>query len=276
MAAPTLASQERVSPGNRSDPCIPDVGHWRGFARQLGLIVAGVLLYFGARGLTEGNVGDAMKNGLDVLAFEERTGMAIERGAQSLVLDHQWLVTVANWIYIWGHWPAIALVLVWLHRTNPLHFLRLRNAMFISGAIGLVIFVLYPVAPPRLLDRGFLDTVSEFSKSYRVLQPPSLVNKYAALPSLHVGWNLLLGVSLVQASHRTTLRIIGVVSPILMAFAVVVTANHYVIDAVIGATLALVGWWVSLMITPWLAKCRGKLPQQVVVVDDQPVDAPIG
>jgi hypothetical protein len=150
-------------------------------------------------------------------------------------------VTAVNWIYIWGHWPAIAGVLVWLHRTRRDAYRLMRNAIFVSGAIGLVIFAAYPVAPPRLSGLGFVDTVTEHSNSYRVLQPPALANKYAAVPSLHVGWNLLVGVFLWRHGRRHLVRALGLASPVMMFAAVVLTANHYVIDGLLGLAVAASG-----------------------------------
>jgi hypothetical protein len=241
------------------------------FVRQLVLIVTAVLLYFGVRGLTQGDVSDAVKTGLDILKFEAKLGLDFEHWAQGLIVDNHALVTFSNWVYIWGHWPVISAVLLWTYITNRPAFLTLRNAMFISGAIGLVIFMSYPVAPPRLLEVGLMDTVSEFSNSYRILQPPSLVNQYAAVPSLHVGWNLLIGITIFTSTRRIWLRIIGVIIPILMAISVIVTANHFVIDGILGAIVALVGLWASKRFTPqlvelddrfrnWVAVKRGQTP----------------
>lgn len=220
---------------------------------QIVLIGGAVLLYFAVRGQTQGSETAAVAHGLDLLRFEQSLGLAVEADLQQSVLDSRWLVTAMNWIYIWGHWPIITVTLVWLYRTRRLDYLLLRNALFASGAIGLVIFIFYPVAPPRLLPDGFVDTVTELSTSYRVLQPPSLVNKYAALPSLHVGWNLLIGIAIFRTRVNVWARVFGVVSPILMVAAVVLTGNHYLIDGVVGATVALVGLGVSVWLTPKIA-----------------------
>ncbi|HEC11041.1 MAG TPA: phosphatase PAP2 family protein [Acidimicrobiales bacterium] len=213
--------------------------------KQVLLMVGAALLYFAVRGLSEGRVGVAIRHGHDILRLESRLGLDWERGLQSLIIDHHVLVTLANWIYIYGHWPVIAATLVWLFHCHRRNYLLLRNAMFVSGAIGLVIFATYPVAPPRLLDIGLQDTVTTFSTSYRALQPPALINKYAALPSLHLGWNLLVGITVFRTDRRTALRLFAVIGPILMAWAVVATANHYVLDAVVGAVVALIGLAVA-------------------------------
>jgi PAP2 superfamily len=221
---------------------------WRPFARvawQLGLILGAALAYFGVRGLTEGNETAAVSHGESVLRIERALRLDIEAAVQNAVLHHGWLVNAANWVYIWGHWPVITITLVWLYRRHRDSFLLLRNAMFVSGLIGLVIFMSFPVAPPRLMPNGFTDTVTELSNSYRVLQPPSLINKFAALPSLHVGWNLLIGLIASRHIRPRVGRLLVLFSPAVMASAVVLTANHYVVDALAGSAVAGIGLVVA-------------------------------
>lgn len=224
--------------------------------KQVFYIVCGALFYFGVRGMTEGSPATAIRRGRQILAWEERLGIAIEREAQALITDSDTLVTVANWVYIWLHWPIIIVTLLVLHWKRRPDYLILRNAMFVSGAIGLVIFALYPVAPPRLTGQGFVDTVTELSTSYRVLQPPALVNKYAAVPSLHVGWNLLVGIIVFGATQRRWLRALAVAGPLAMGAAVVFTANHYVVDGIAGAIVALAGLVVAKYVLAPLAPAR--------------------
>lgn len=222
-------------------------------ARQGVLILMAALAYFGVRGLTEGNPATAHGNASRLLELERRLNIDVELAVQQLIAESEALLTMANWIYIWGHWPVIVVTLVWLYRTRRFEYLVLRNALFVSGAIGLIIFMIHPVAPPRLLPSGFVDTVTELSNSYRVLQPPSLVNKYAALPSLHVGWNLLIGIAIYRTGAGPAARVFGVVSPILMFAAVVLTGNHYLVDGLLGAAVALIGLAVARWLTPKLA-----------------------
>ena len=218
---------------------------------QAALVATCAVLYFAVRGVTEGSTTTAVRNGHRVLRIESVIGVAVEETAQGVVLSSHVLTTLANWVYIWGHWPVIAATLVWLYRTSRRDYVLLRNAMFVSGAIGLVIFALFPVAPPRHLPDGFVDTVTELSHSYRVLQPPQLVNEYAAVPSLHVGWNLLIGIFLFRAGRNGFVRALGLISPVLMAVAVVVTANHYVVDGIVGSAVALVGLAASHALWRW-------------------------
>jgi membrane-associated phospholipid phosphatase len=218
----------------------------RTVARDTAVVLTGIVVYFGVRGETAGAPEVARQHARDLLAIEKELGLDIEAGVQALLVDVEPLTTAANWVYIWGHWPAIALTLLWLALSNRTVFLRMRNAMIASGAMGLCVYTTYPVAPPRLLDAGYVDTITEQSQSYRVLQPPAFVNQYAALPSLHVGWDLILGMSLVAAGGTVLLRTIGRSMPVVMAAATVLTANHYVLDVLAGAAFGLAGWMVAL------------------------------
>ncbi|MCB0993974.1 MAG: phosphatase PAP2 family protein [Acidimicrobiales bacterium] len=256
-----------------------------GLGVQFVLVAAAALLYFAVRGITEGTTGAAVRHGLDILAFERRLGIDLEGSAQDLVLDNRWLTTASNWVYIYGHWPVITLTLIWLYRAHRREYLLLRNAMFISGAIGLVIFATYPVAPPRLLPAEFTDTVTELSRSYRVLQPPGLVNEYAAMPSLHAGWNLIVGIVIVTTSRRRAVQALGCAGPLLMGLAVVTTANHYVLDVVVGCALALTGLGASHLVHrvlyAHLDPAAGgprpiELGDEIEVVEDEPAHTPCG
>ena len=211
-------------------------------AGQVALVTAGIGVYFGVRGLTEGSPAVALANSHQVLALEEKLGLDVEEQGQRLVMD--WaepLIAPANWVYVYGHWPVIIVTMVWLALQHRNVYRQLRDAMMISGMVGLVIFALYPVSPPRLAGLDLVDTITENSRAYRVLQPPAFVNQYAAMPSLHAGWDLLVGLAIAAASTHAWLRWAGRTLPLLMAVAVVLTGNHYVLDVVAGLALALLG-----------------------------------
>ena len=248
----------------------------RGLTREVLLVISGVLVYFGVRGITVTDAQEALDHALHLVEFERSLGVYFEPSLQALVLDSHSLVAVMNWVYIWGHWPVIAVVLVWLFFAHPDGYRRTRNAMLLSGGVGLLIFAAFPVAPPRLADLGFIDTVTEHSTAYRVLQPPAFVNQYAAMPSLHVGWDLLMGLAVYTYSRHVLLRVAGLMLPVLMVSSVLLTANHYFIDAVGGALLVL----ASMLVVRRFESRRGRaeptaraatVPQQrasAAVVDD--------
>jgi hypothetical protein len=213
--------------------------------REGAFVLFAMAVYAGVRAVTEGRIDRALANAASLERLEHTLGIAWEAKLQSLIVAHDTLVTVANWIYIYGHWPVIVVsaTALYLHRREK--YLLLRNAIIISGLMGFVFFALLPVAPPRLSGIGLVDTVTQYSHGYRALQPPSLTNQYAAMPSLHVGWNLLVAIVLFQATRRRAVRAFAVVMPLAMAFAAIGTANHFVIDAVVGSLVALVALALS-------------------------------
>lgn len=217
----------------------------RSLAAEGTLIVLAVVAYFGVRGLTEGSADLAIANAERVIELEMALLIAVEARLQDALLVSKALVNLVNWIYIWGHWPVIAVVAVWLFFHDPPRYRLYRNAFLVSGAIGLIIFALFPVAPPRLLDLGTIDTVTLYSRAYRVLQPPVFVNQYAAMPSLHLGWDLLICIALFQSTRLWALRAFALLLPPAMFAAIVLTANHYVVDGVAGVTVALVGLGIA-------------------------------
>jgi membrane-associated phospholipid phosphatase len=213
---------------------------------QAAIVALLVCFYFGVRGLTASSYDVALRHSEQIVALEKALGIYVEDDLQDMITGSDMLVNVANWVYMWGHWPVIIVTMIWLARWHSDVFVRLRDAMAISGALGMMIFVSWPLAPPRLAELGMVDTVTERSYSYRVLQPPAFVNQYAAMPSLHAGWDLLVGMAIFTAASTTLLRAVGVMMPVLMVISVVVTANHYILDVVAGVTLVLIGHAVAL------------------------------
>ena len=236
---------ERAPTGSRQAWGLPAA---TGLAREVLLISFAILLYFGVRNATAGSADAAFANARELMRFERALGIDWEGGLQSATVTSDAVVTLANWVYIFAHWPVILGVATWLYVRRPLHYRLLRNAIFASGLIGFLLFALFPVAPPRLLDLGLVDTVTERSDAYRALQPPGLTNQYAAFPSLHVGWNLLVGIVVVMAVASILVRAVAVVLPGAMALAVVVTANHFVIDVAAGVVVVLIGLTVAIFV----------------------------
>jgi membrane-associated phospholipid phosphatase len=209
--------------------------------RELGIFVIAYIIYFGVRSITEGTAAAAMQNAMDLVRLEQRLGIAWERTVQDAVLGSRPLLGAANTVYIYGHWPVIIATGVLLFRYRRHYYYRLRNACLLSGLAGLVIFTLFPVAPPRLTDLPLVDTVTQQAEGYRQIVPRELVNQYAAMPSFHAGWNVLLGIVVFRATRNSLLRLLAVVGPTAMVLAVVATANHFVVDVVAGIAIACAG-----------------------------------
>lgn len=216
----------------------------RNVAVQVVLVVAAYHAYRFVRTLTEGNADAAFANSRDLLRFEEMTGLDIERGIQSVVLRSDVLIDFFNRIYVFCFWPLVSGTLVALFVFKRPLYRHYRNALFISGGIGLLVFGVFPVAPPRMLD-GFVDTVHEFTDATSIARPGNFTNQYAAMPSFHVGWLVLAGAAAMPVVRRKALRPLFFVPAGVMTITVMATANHYLVDAIAGAAVALFGLWAS-------------------------------
>ena len=213
-------------------------------AGQVAAILFGFLAYMAVRVLARGDRDVALRHGHDVLEFERSIGLDWEHGLQNAVVGHAAAREVFNAVYAWAYWPALIGTLAYLWRCDRSLYFRFRNALAVSGLTGLVIFAVFPVAPPRMLE-GFTDTVSSTSRQHLVAHPAGLVNPYAALPSFHAGWFLLAALVLGKSIGGWPSRFAGAVAAALMSVAVVVTANHFIIDVAAGITLSLAGLAVA-------------------------------
>ena len=142
-------------------------------------------------------------------------------------------------MYVYGHWPVIIVAGVLLFRYRRQDYFRLRDVCLMSGIVGLGIFVLFPGAGTAHRTYRSWTRSRATMQGYRQIVPPSLVNEYAAMPSFHAGWNLLLGVVVFGATQHWLLRALAVAGPAAMMLAVVVTANHFVMDVVVGVAIVV-------------------------------------
>lgn len=224
-------------------------------ARELALLVALFFVYFWLRGITEGSLAESLDHAEQVEDLERTLGIFREADLQQLILDTDWIVELSNLVYIWAHWPVLGAVAIWLYRQHPASYPLYRNAVIISGALGVLFFQFYPTAPPRIASPEIVGTVGDRAGYYENFQPGFLSNEFAAVPSLHVGWSVLMGIALIRESRpargarsRTELATaaLGVLMPAVMIWAVVVTGNHYFIDGVVGTALSVGGLIVAL------------------------------
>lgn len=223
-------------------------------AFEIGLVGIAFLLYFLVRGSVVDRAGEAQQHALDIINFEKTLGIFWEVELQGLIVGKDALVQLFNGIYFWLDFPLIAVVGLWLYFWHRHKYTLTRDAVLSSGAISLIIYHLYPVAPPRLLPEswGFLGTVEAYSNfSYQAASMQAFVNPYAAVPSLHYGWAVLVGAAIIWSTRNWLLRGIGFLLPWAQMAAIVFTANHFIVDAFVGLGVCVLGVGVAIVLQRW-------------------------
>ena len=235
---------------------------WRPGKRDLAelfLIASTLPLYYLVRGSAQQRVGEAFARSIDLIKLEKGLGIFWEADLQRWVLSYEWLVQLLNNFYLYGHLPVIGALALWLYFWHRPQYLLMRNAFLISGAIGLVVYVSFPVAPPRFLPAwGFVDTVLDQYNTGRPLTPSFFVNEYAAMPSLHFGWNLLAGVAIWLASRHIGIRAFAVLMPLAMLADIILTANHYFLDAAAGLLVVALGAAIAIGVRELVRRYRDR------------------
>jgi len=208
------------------------------------LFAAALLVYQGSRALVIGDPATAFRNAHDVMGVEKAAGVFVEPSVQRMLMDHETLVTLLNQFYMSAHWVVTPLFFVWLYRRRRHAYPYVRNAFLAANGVALAVFMLFPVAPPRLAGgrEGLVDTlhaVSGVDLHGGLLS--GWFNPHAAVPSMHFGYAFLIGVVGVALVRDPLARIALAAYPALVLVTIVGTANHYVLDAAAGGAVMLLG-----------------------------------
>ena len=219
-------------------------------AFELTTVAIAFLLYFLVRGSAVDRTGEAVNRAVRIIDLEQKWGFFWELQFQTLIIGSRALVQLFNAIYFWLDFPLIAVVGLWLYFWHRHQYTITRDAILSSGAIALVIYHLFPVAPPRLLPGfGFVDTLAVFNNlSYQAQSARPFVNPYAAVPSLHVGWAFLLALGIIGATRSKPIWFLAALLPVAQFAAIVVTANHFIFDAMVGLIVSSMGLVIAIML----------------------------
>ena len=193
--------------------------------REIGLVLAAVAAYELARRAIHPSWVVAVSHAHDVLALEQRLGLAWEGWLQRALMP---VMPALDVVYLAAQFGVTGLFFVWLYRSDE--YARFRNAFLVTTALALVIAWRYPVAPPRLV--GLRDVLH--------LRVASVTDPLAALPSLHAGWAVGVGAGVWRRS-----RMLAIAYPALVVVATIATGNHFVLDAAAGAFLMAIGFAVA-------------------------------
>ncbi len=229
---------------------------------ELAALVVLYGIYELVRGFGGENWAAARAHTADIVALEERLSLFVERDIQAAASAIGGAPALLGFLYVALHFAGTAAAVIWIHHRAPHAFAHLRTTLIVATGLALVGYVFYPAAPPRLANLGFADTVTShtgLNLSSDFLG--SLYNPIAAVPSLHFGYALAIGVALARVMTRRSLRIAFALYPALMLLVIVATGNHFFLDAAAGGIVVAVGWWVASRLT------RADRAQQGVVVE---------
>jgi membrane-associated phospholipid phosphatase len=229
---------------------------WLDALRQVSLFGAAYLAYRLVRGLVEGDANAAFAHARDLIALERDLHVFVEPSIQAWASGSHFVMVLSSWLYVNAQTTVTVAALVYLYVRHNRNFYFVRNMFMIAMAIALVGYAVFPTAPPRFLPEwGFIDTVSNLTGvhvDHDSATMTALVNPYAAVPSMHVAFALMIGWPLARLVRWRPVRVLWLLYPFLMAFVIVVTANHFITDAVLGALTA----GVSAYGASWLARAR--------------------
>jgi membrane-associated phospholipid phosphatase len=219
---------------------------WTDLGRQIGLLLVVDLAYETVRGLADGQRSVAFAHGQQIIDFERSINTFFEPGFQGFFLDFDWLIDFANQVYMNSQFAIVLGFFLWVYFFRNEAFYFVRNMFIVAMGLALVGYTLYPTAPPRLFpEYGFVDTINDFSSvNHDSALAKLFINPYAAVPSMHCAFAAMIGVSGVRLSRHRVTQAFWAIWPLLVAWVVIVTGNHYWIDIGLGwmvaATSALV------------------------------------
>jgi hypothetical protein len=215
----------------------------------------------------------AFANARHIIGWEQALRMYHEESIQDAFLGAEWFISFWNVFYGTAHFVVTVAALVLMFRTMKDRYPLWRNTLAFTTALALIGFATFPLMPPRLLppDYGFVDTLKVIGGlwSFDSGAMQKVSNQYAAMPSLHFAWSTWSSIVLYPAMKHVWTRALVVSYPVLTLFAIVVTANHFWLDAAGGALVLGMGFLLGRALTR-------RLEKRVGAVDDDGVAGVVG
>ena len=226
---------------------------WTDLIRQILLFCGAYWLYRIVRGMTDGRVAEAFDHARELIGFERALGLFIEPAVHTWAEGTDWLIDGASWAYVNSHFTITTVTLAYIYLRRNASFYFIRNMFMVAMGIALVLYAAYPTAPPRFLPEwGFSDSVANFTGlTAEGSSADALYNPFAAVPSMHVAFALMLAVPMASMSRRRWVKALWLSYPGLVTFVVVATANHWWFDAFTGALTAAVAALAALLFARW-------------------------
>ncbi len=268
MTATTPAVDPEPSSATRPGPLSGRIK--RGWILEVLVGIGIYFLYDWLREQVTGNSVDAYRHAVQIVDAEKFLGLYHEYSIQQAFIGLDWFMAFWNIWYGTIHFVMPVVVLVWLYRKLPARYVRWRNTLVLMLGVSILAFWAYPLMPPRLMPTryGFVDTAAEFfnfGPQVRVHLGPdgqpsaraiaTYGNLFAAMPSLHVGWSTWSVLAVWPLLRRTWAKVLWALYPVSIFFCIVVTANHWILDAVGGWIVLTIGY-VGARGIEWLLRRR--------------------
>jgi hypothetical protein len=255
---------------------------WRDALRQVSLFAAAYALYTIVRGLVEGDPGRvAFMHSSELISIERGMHVFVEPSVQAWASGSHLLMLLSSWLYVNAQTTIMFSALIYLYVRHNGSFYFVRNMFMIAMALALVGYAAFPTAPPRFMPEwGFSETVGGLTGvhiSHESALSMSLFNPYAAVPSMHVACALMISWPLARLTRARPASLAFALYPFLITFVIVATANHFIIDAVLGAfTAALSAWGATRLarVGPARWSFQWPAPRAAAVRDGESAPAP--
>ena len=254
---PTRSTEQRPSPAGRSlDGAGLSIRWPLGWLRnryfgELTLVAAVYLFYISVKQLLVEDIEVvAFQNARRIIDLEISLHLFWELDIQLWLIEHfHWLVVFFNWTYSVAFFPILVPAAILLFPFRYRSYVHYRNIFLISFVITWILYLTVPTAPPRLMpEYGFTDTIEILGPAlYNNRAVLDFYNQFSAMPSMHFGWTLLFGTFFITTRYRM-LKLFGIVYPGLSLAAIVVTANHYLLDAIAGGIIILASFGIYVML----------------------------
>ncbi|MQF49090.1 phosphatase PAP2 family protein [SAR202 cluster bacterium AC-647-N09_OGT_505m] len=218
------------------------------------LVVAAYYSYTIAKNLVHTDPSaEAFRNAWNIVSLERTLGIFHENSLQVwLMEDARSAVLFLNWVYTLGFWPLLGVTGVFFFVTDREAYYKYRTVLLVSFGIGVFIFTVYPLAPPRMMgELGFVDTLQLLGPTQHISRSEFFsYNMYAAMPSMHFAWALLISMAWASTSYLWA-KVSAIVYQTLMAAAVVVTGNHYFVDVIVAIPVVMASFYAfQLVLAP--------------------------
>jgi membrane-associated phospholipid phosphatase len=214
---------------------------WVDLWRQIGILIGVDVIYELGRGIADTSRPEALAHGQQVIDFERGLHSLFEPSVQAFFLPAHWTIDVANQLYLNAQFSIALGFLVWLYLFRNDSYYFVRNMFVVSMGLALIGYAMYPTAPPRMFpEHGFVDTIVDYSNvNHDSTLAKIFINPYAAIPSMHCAFALMIGVTGAIVCRKRIAKAFWASWPLLIAWVVIVTGNHYWVDVALGWAVAV-------------------------------------